>query len=602
MAAYYHISQQPRCSPSAQNRGGRGFSSGGSADVCAMRVECDARCFWPDAPATAWQVGRVRHAVDVEFADRSPHARSAHRCAAASTRACAEGVRSFALLRATKARGSNSPDATLDEVVRSRRACVTKFDARSVTRHLAASADFLPWPPMTVPAQDQRSSRSAIGGFMPPETRLDAWPARASAVPRRDPRCRHRWSVRSWSKAKDSPAERHPRPQRRSSIRRRGLARAQWTQALRDRRLSLVGRQVDGRAGAQQASDSRHGGRAWSSAVPRRLAVRRSPSARGTVNFAADVRLRSPPRTSPMRTASSSSWARTSSRTTASSWRSGGIMEIVERLARLRQAGREIVLVSSGAVGMGMRVLGLKERPRSLGLRQACAAVGQGHLMGLYTAGVRPLGRDRGAGAADAGGSRRSRSRAVPAHDADAPARAGRRSPCSTRTTASASPSWSSTGACSRARAEPAPAGFGDNDGLSARVAVSLDADLLVLLTNVGGLFTANPRVDPDAPRASPSWPASTTRPARAPTAARPAARAAWPASWRRRGWRPSEGTAVLIAGGAEPRVIERALAGEDVGTLITVGGPPARRASATSRSARASAGRWSSTTARCGR
>ena len=44
-----------------------------------------------------------------------------------------------------------------------------------------------------------------------------------------------------------------------------------------------------------------------------------------------------------------------------------------------------MLLVSSGAVGMGMRALGLKERPRSLGLRQACAAVGQGHLMHVYT-------------------------------------------------------------------------------------------------------------------------------------------------------------------------------------------------------------------------
>ena len=81
-------------------------------------------------------------------------------------------------------------------------------------------------------------------------------------------------------------------------------------------------------------------------------------------------------------------------------------MGIVESLARLRQAGREVVLVSSGAVGMGMRVLGLKERPRSLGLRQACAAVGQGHLMGVYTQALRAAGRDGGAGAADAGGSR----------------------------------------------------------------------------------------------------------------------------------------------------------------------------------------------------
>jgi len=39
----------------------------------------------------------------------------------------------------------------------------------------------------------------------------------------------------------------------------------------------------------------------------------------------------------------------------------------------------------AAAVGMGMRLLGLRQRPRSLGLRQACAAVGQGHLMGLYT-------------------------------------------------------------------------------------------------------------------------------------------------------------------------------------------------------------------------
>src|SRR6476661_5421497 len=68
------------------------------------------------------------------------------------------------------------------------------------------------------------------------------------------------------------------------------------------------------------------------------------------------------------------------------------IDSIVGSLARLRQAGRQVVLVSSGAVGMGMRVLGLKERPRSLGLRQACAAVGQSHLMGVYTQAFGQLG------------------------------------------------------------------------------------------------------------------------------------------------------------------------------------------------------------------
>ena len=61
------------------------------------------------------------------------------------------------------------------------------------------------------------------------------------------------------------------------------------------------------------------------------------------------------------------------------------LTDIVEGVARLRKSGRDVVMVSSGAVTMGVRALGLTERPRSLGLRQACAAVGQGLLMGVYS-------------------------------------------------------------------------------------------------------------------------------------------------------------------------------------------------------------------------
>ena len=95
-----------------------------------------------------------------------------------------------------------------------------------------------------------------------------------------------------------------------------------------------------------------------------------------------------------------------------------------------------------------------------------------------------------------------------------------------------------------RARRQPlAPelAGFGDNDGLSARVAVSLDADLLVLLTNVGGLFTANPRTDPAAVRLSELAAIDDAR-WRAPAAARQAGPAAWRASCWRRGSRARRG------------------------------------------------------------
>src|SRR5512143_2375896 len=57
---------------------------------------------------------------------------------------------------------------------------------------------------------------------------------------------------------------------------------------------------------------------------------------------------------------------------------------LVGSLADLRSGGREVVLVSSGAVGLGMKRLGLEARPSLLALKQACAAAGQGRLMALY--------------------------------------------------------------------------------------------------------------------------------------------------------------------------------------------------------------------------
>jgi glutamate 5-kinase len=247
----------------------------------------------------------------------------------------------------------------------------------------------------------------------------------------------------------------------------------------------------------------------------------------------------------------------------------GRIMELVEGLARLRHAGREIVLVSSGAVGMGMRVLGLKDRPRSLGMRQACAAVGQGHLMSLYT---------------DAFAQLDVTAAQVLLTQEDL---ADRDRALCLRTTLmrllelGVIPVLNENDSVSVAElvehrqrqtgaTTPPPAAFGDNDGLSARVAVSLDADLLVLLTNVGGLYTANPRNDPAATRIPELAGVDDAALARADggsaggtggmSSKLEAARLA-----------SGEGTAVLIAGGGDARVIERALAGDDVGTLIAV-------------------------------
>ncbi len=60
------------------------------------------------------------------------------------------------------------------------------------------------------------------------------------------------------------------------------------------------------------------------------------------------------------------------------------ISEIVEDIATIRKKGIEVIIVSSGAVGSGMEVLGIKEYPKTIALRQAVAAVGQPELMDIY--------------------------------------------------------------------------------------------------------------------------------------------------------------------------------------------------------------------------
>jgi len=251
----------------------------------------------------------------------------------------------------------------------------------------------------------------------------------------------------------------------------------------------------------------------------------------------------------------------------------GRVANLVEGLANERKAGRDVVLVTSGAVGMGMRLLGLRQRPRSLGLRQACAAVGQGHLMAAYAEAFAKQGviaaqvlltqEDLG-----------DRDRAL----------------C-VRTTLmrllelGAVPVLNENDSVSirelvefrrRSGGEPARAVFGDNDGLAARVSVTLDADLLVLLTNVDGLLTANPKTDASATRiplldlvddvalgradgvssGGTGGMASKLEAARLATA---------------------EGTSVVIANGSAISVLAKILAGEDVGTLIPT--PDRRRA-----------------------
>jgi glutamate 5-kinase len=166
----------------------------------------------------------------------------------------------------------------------------------------------------------------------------------------------------------------------------------------------------------------------------------------------------------------------------------GGIDEqrvdaLVDVLGTLATAGREVVLVSSGAIAAGLAPLRLARRPRDLATQQAAASVGQGLLIGRYAAGFARHGLTVGQ---------------VLLTVDDVTRRAHYRNAYRTLRKLldfGALPivNENDTVATEEIR-------FGDNDRLAALVAALVHADLLVLLSDVDALYTGNPAA-PDARR-----------------------------------------------------------------------------------------------------
>jgi glutamate 5-kinase len=146
--------------------------------------------------------------------------------------------------------------------------------------------------------------------------------------------------------------------------------------------------------------------------------------------------------------------------------------QLVAQMAGLRKGGKEIVIVTSGAVGAGMGVLGYGKRPDSLAEQQACAAVGQSRLMATYE----KLFGEYGLHVAQ-----------VLLTHADLQHEERHRNARGTLTTLlrrGVIPIINENDAVSTTELK-----FGDNDKLSALVAVLLPADLLVILTSVDGVI-----------------------------------------------------------------------------------------------------------------
>ena len=160
--------------------------------------------------------------------------------------------------------------------------------------------------------------------------------------------------------------------------------------------------------------------------------------------------------------------------------------ERIERLAgeiaEVRAQGREVLVVSSGAVVSGIKKLGLREYPKSLPLKQAAAAVGQSLLMWAYEKAFERL-------------TLRVAQVLLTHEDlADRRRFLNARHTLTTLIKFGVIPiiNENDTVAVEEIR-------VGDNDTLAAQVAHLVDADLLIILSDVDGLFTVDPRKDPTA-------------------------------------------------------------------------------------------------------
>ncbi len=155
---------------------------------------------------------------------------------------------------------------------------------------------------------------------------------------------------------------------------------------------------------------------------------------------------------------------------------------LVRQIANLHNNGYEVMLVTSGAIGAGMGKLNLKNRPKTLPEKQAVAAVGQVALIHLYQKIFAEYGKNVG-------------QLLLTASDINERNRyLNGRNTCFALFNAGVIPIINENDAIAVEEIK-----VGDNDTLSAFVATLVDADLLIILSDIDGLYDSNPKENPNA-------------------------------------------------------------------------------------------------------
>mgnify|MGYP000675859091 CR=1 FL=1 len=156
--------------------------------------------------------------------------------------------------------------------------------------------------------------------------------------------------------------------------------------------------------------------------------------------------------------------------------------KLVRVLTDLHNSGKDVILVSSGAIGVGFKALGLENRPTSLPMKQACSAVGQGQLMMIY----QKLFAEYNQGSAQILITKETMLNDERRYNA--------KNTFEELLKLGVIPIVNENDTVSTEEIE-----FGDNDTLSAVVTAVVQGDLLILLTDIDGLYTDDPHKNPEA-------------------------------------------------------------------------------------------------------
>ena len=156
--------------------------------------------------------------------------------------------------------------------------------------------------------------------------------------------------------------------------------------------------------------------------------------------------------------------------------------KLVRAICDLRNQGKDVCLVSSGAIAVGRDAIGLKERPKDISTKQACAAVGQGRLMMTYQKLFGEYNQTSGQVLMTKNTMINPVSRSNAMNTFEELFKLG------------VVPIVNENDTVSTYEMQ-----FGDNDTLSALVSCLVNADLLVLLSDIDGLYTDDPHSNPNA-------------------------------------------------------------------------------------------------------